>query len=102
MAGFYLSVSAKEDMLAIARYTQRQWGVAQRNDYLRMLDGAFHRLAEMPELGAQCDFIRPGYRKHPVGSHLIFYRLDAQHVLEVVRVLHQMMDVCKAHLSGEG
>jgi toxin ParE1/3/4 len=49
-------------------------------------------LAASPLLGQACDEIRPGYRKHPVGSHMLFYAIRDKAVV-VLRVLHQQMDV---------
>lgn len=41
--------------------------------------------------GVACDYIRQGYFKLTVGSHLAFFR-DAPCGIEVVRILHQSMD----------
>ncbi len=40
-----------------------------------------------------CDEVRPGYRKHAVGSHALYYQIASVDVIDVVRVLHQRMDV---------
>ncbi len=90
---FILSNRAKEDLKEIARFTQKRWGRAQRNSYLAMLDDTFHRLAENPAIGMDCSDIRPGYRKFPAGSHTIFYRNLDNAPLQIVRILHQSMDV---------
>ncbi len=37
--------------------------------------------------------IRPGYRKASAGSHTLFYRVTGEGTIDVVRVLHQRMDV---------
>jgi toxin ParE1/3/4 len=39
-----------------------------------------------------CDDVRPDYRKYPVGSHILFYRVTKAAIV-VVRILHQRMDV---------
>ncbi|MBK8591830.1 MAG: type II toxin-antitoxin system RelE/ParE family toxin [Sandaracinaceae bacterium] len=59
---------------------------------LRELDEAFHLLAATPRLGRQCDDIKQGYRRLKVRSHLIYYRLDAAHEVDIVRILHGKMD----------
>jgi toxin ParE1/3/4 len=51
MARFQLTRAAREDLKAIGRYTQRNWGRRQRDAYLTQLDRRFHALAEMPSLG---------------------------------------------------
>lgn len=35
----------------------------------------------------------PGYRKLSAGSHTLFYRVTGEGTIDVVRVLHQRMDV---------
>ena len=56
-------------------------------------------LAADPKKGRRIDDIRPGYRKQAAGSHFIFYRL-ARPGIEIVRILHQSMDV-EAHLRAD-
>lgn len=87
-----LTKSAQQDLKSIARHTHERWGVKQRNAYLREIDQAFRSLTKTPLIGRACDDIRAGYRKLPPGSHVIYYKLESDHVL-VVRVLHAMMDV---------
>lgn len=91
MARFQLTRTAREDLKAIGRYTQRNWGRRQRDAYLTQLDRRFHVLAEMPSLGRACDDIRPGYRRYAEGSHTIFYR-EVGGDIEIVRILHGRMD----------
>ncbi|WP_295438175.1 type II toxin-antitoxin system RelE/ParE family toxin [uncultured Thiodictyon sp.] len=93
MPRFVLTKAAKDDLKSIGRYTQATWGPDQRNRYLRLLDAGFHTLADNPLMGTDCGDIRPGYRKHRVGKHLVFYRQSGTDEIEIVRVLHQGMDV---------
>ena len=99
MVNFQLTELAKQDLRAIGRYTQTTWGRAQRNTYLAKIDAAFHLLSVEPQLGKSCDDLRAGYRKYPVGRHLIFYRQSADG-LEIIRILHQRMDI-EAHFDDE-
>lgn len=92
MPGFFLTKKAKDDLKAIGRYTQDTWGCEQRNLYLSLLDKAFHNLAVHPLMGRDCSAIRPGYRKHGVGKHLVFYRQIKTGEIEIVRILHERMD----------
>jgi toxin ParE1/3/4 len=93
MGKFTLTQKAKADLKSIAVYTQRTWGKEQRNTYLHQFDDAFHVLSDSPAAGSECDFIKKGYRKFPVSSHLIFYRSINQSEIEIVRILHKRMDV---------
>ncbi len=99
MAGFYLTQAAKADLKEIGRYTKREWGVAQRDKYLAMLDECFHTLAAHPFRGTDCGDIREGYRKYGAGSHVIFYRQVAAAV-EIVRILHGSMDTGRHLLNS--
>jgi toxin ParE1/3/4 len=93
MPAFSLTKRALEDLREIGRYTQVRWGRDQRRNYLSQLDRQFHALAKNPSQGRTCDEIRPAYRKFPSGRHVIFYRTLATGAIEIVRVLHQRMDV---------
>ena len=93
MSSFTLTKKAKADLKSIAIYTQRKWGKAQRKIYLRQFDDTFQMLSETPATGNKCDFIKPGYRKFTVTSHIVFYRSVSQSEIEFVRILHKRMDV---------
>ena len=93
MANFTLTEEAKNDLKNIARFTQKRWGREQRNHYLITLDDCFHHLSRNPSMGKGCDETRPGYHKFPTGSHVVYYRRKANGYIEVVRVLHESMDV---------
>jgi toxin ParE1/3/4 len=54
-------------------------------------------LAENSSQGQRCDEIRTGYRKFPSGRHVIFYRSLETGAIEIVRVLHERMDM-ETHL----
>ena len=92
MGIFTLTKKAKADLKSIATYTQRKWGKEQRKIYARQFDEAFHLLLETPAAGNKCDFIKLGYRKFPVTSHIVFYHRVSQSEIEVVRILHKRMD----------
>ncbi len=95
MPHFQLTNAAKNDLVGIAKFTQQHWGVEQRNKYLAQLDDTFHQLADNPGLGKTCDYIKHGYRKFPIASHVIYYRTHSNQI-KIVRVLHKRMDVSKS------
>jgi len=96
MNKFVLSAKAKTDLIKIAKYTQKSWGQAQRNDYLKVLDSSFQLLADDPEIGLRCDYIREGYSKYPQASHVIYYKDRKENQIMIVRILHKSMDVSRA------
>ena len=93
MPTYKVTRKAQADLIEIGRYTTKEWGVTQRNTYLKELDNCFSQIAKNPELGMACDYIANGYRKFPQGSHLIFYKQDDEDIVEIIRVLHKSMDV---------
>lgn len=95
MGSFFLTEAAKSDLKSIAAYTQRRWGKEQRRIYARQFDDAFHMLADTLEAGIACDVIKVGYRKFPLGSHVIFYRPLSETEIEIVRILHKRMDLAR-------
>lgn len=100
MPHFRLTKKAIEDFKEIGRYTQREWGRAQRNLYLSKLDACFHMIAHEPGIGKPCDDIRPGYRKYHHGRHLVFYKQGISGSVDIVRILHDQMDV-ESHLQDD-
>lgn len=99
MKPFALTHRAKADLRAIAIFTEEQWGIEQRNLYIKQFDDAFRLLSASPALGKSCDAIMPGYRKFPQGSHIVFYKNGSNSVIEIVRILHKSMDV-ENHIHG--
>ena len=96
MNNFLLSWKAKADLINTAKYTQLSWGISQRNNYLKILDGTFQLLANEPELGLNCNYIREGYSKYPQASHVIYYKEYKNNQILIVRILHKSMDVNSA------
>ena len=90
MAKFRLSRLAEADLLDIATYTLHTWGQDQAVRYVDDLEACCQKLAENPELGRACDYVRPGLRRMEHGRHVLFYRIPAKGIL-VSRILHQRM-----------
>ena len=93
MPQFRLTLAAKNDLKQIATYTKDKWGIEQRNTYLRQMDERFHKIALNPTTGKPCDYIKPGYRKSSVGSHIIFYTTEPSDLINIIRILHKNSDV---------
>lgn len=91
-ARYLLSPAARADLEQIWDYAEERWGVDQAEEYVRELRYVIERVAANPRIGRTCDDTRHGYRKVSASSHMLFYRLTAEGVVDVVRVLHQRMD----------
>jgi toxin ParE1/3/4 len=88
-----LSAAARVDLEQIWDYTCARWDGNQAEKYLREIQRAIDRIADNPMIGRACDEVRSGYRKHAVGSHTLYYRIASADLIDVVRILHQRMDV---------
>ena len=93
MNRYLLSPAAQIDLEQIWDYTCHRWDVEQADEYLRELQRAIELAAVNPQIGRTCDEIRPGYRNLAAGSHTLYYRVTPDGIIDVVRVLHQRMDV---------
>ncbi len=91
MSRYVLSPRAQADLDGIWEYTADTWSVDQAERYVRLIADGISTVAAKPARGRPCDHIREGYRKYPVGSHVLFYRLSGDGI-NVVRILHQQMD----------
>ena len=82
---------AEDDLENIWLYTFKNWSLEQADLYVRDIIANLEDLAAGRKAGHAVD-IRDGYFRHAVGAHFIFYRVTGS-VLDIVRVLHQRMDV---------
>ena len=88
-----LSAAARRDLSEIWSFSAKQWDRKQADRYLRLLAESFDGLARGTVKGRACDEIRAGYFRLTVSAHRIFYRLDADDGIQIVRILHHRMDV---------
>jgi toxin ParE1/3/4 len=109
MAQFRLSKSARADLTAILATTLSRWGDEGRARYAKLLSRAMEELAVRPagpltrartELAAG---IRSFHVKHTRANpgiknppHLLLYQVRKGRPLEIVRVLHERMDLTAA------
>jgi toxin ParE1/3/4 len=82
-----LRPAADADLSDIWQRSAERWGVGQAERYIDGLFAVFDLLAEYPELARERPDFVPPVRVHPVGSHLVIYRVEDLTV-EIIRVLH--------------
>ena len=93
MTGYILSPAARADLDSIWEYTAETWGLDQAERYIFDIRTACEALASGRKKGRSAEDIRTGYRKLAVGSHLLFFRVTGEGVIDVIRILHQRMDL---------
>ena len=97
MAKFYLTNKAVEDLGEIWNYTVETWTENQAAIYYSLLIDACQELANKPNQGKSCEVLEKNVLGFKTGQHLIFYKIITEKEIEVVRILHGMMDL-KNHL----
>lgn len=97
MAKFYLTNKAVEDLSNIWNYTIETWSENQAEIYYSLLIDSCQEIANKPNLGKSYEVIEKNIWGFKTGQHVIFYQILSKHEIEIVRILHGMMDM-KNHL----
>ena len=97
MAKFYLTYKAVEDLGDIWNYTIETWSESQAEIYYSLLIDSCQELANKPNQGKSYEVVERNILGFKIGQHVIFYRIVSEKEIEVVRILHGMMDM-KNHL----
>jgi len=103
-----LSVAAEQDLVVLLRWTAEVFGVRQAQVYRDTVIAALAALGDGPDVpGSRArDEILPGLRTLHVarsgrrGRHFVLYRLSDADSIEVVRILHDAMDLAR-HVPAE-
>ena len=90
---YRISKQALEDIDKIWLYTLENWSLGQANHYYRLIYQEIAFIADDFESGKDIGKIKQGYKQTKVKSHLIIYKKAEDDKIEIVRVLHQMMDI---------
>ena len=90
---FELSEKANEDLENIWLYTYENWSQEQADRYYNLILNEIEYIAKHFESGKSMEHIRKGYRSTKVKSHLVFYRKSKRDTVEIIRILHQRMDI---------
>ena len=93
MLKYRLTVEAVKDLECIWAYTYEKWSVEQVDRYYNLIIDEIEHIASNPLSGRSKDHIRKGYCASKVKSHLVFYKLGVDMTVEIIRILHQRMDV---------
>ncbi|CRM24561.1 Plasmid stabilisation system protein [Pseudomonas sp. 24 E 13] len=118
MPHYRISDAARGDIVDILRHSQMQFGESARKRYQTLILTTLQTLAKTPHHVASRarDEIAPGLRSYHLSHsrqhanprhatvknprHIVFYRLAHDKAVEVVRCLHDAMDV-QLHLPDE-
>ena len=90
---YKISKKANTDINNIWIYTAENWSVEQADRYYNLILDEIEYIDSHFEAGRILEHLKPGYRSTKVKSHIIFYQCKKDNVIEIVRVLHQSMDI---------
>jgi len=90
---YRISKKANQDLNSIWLYTLNKWSKDQADRYYNLIMDEVEFLAQNLYSGKSKDYIKEGYRSSTIKSHIIFYKISEDGILEVIRILHQKMDL---------
>jgi toxin ParE1/3/4 len=92
---YRISKQAIVDLNDIWVYTFRKWSKEQADRYYDLIIEEIEFIANNYLIGKSAEQTRKNYGVTKIKAHLIFYRKVENDSVEIVRILHQRMDVKK-------
>ena len=92
---YRISQQAIDDLDKIWLYTFNKWSKEQADRYFDLIIAEIEFIADNYLIGKSVEETRQNYRVTKIKSHLIFYRKVENEIVEIVRILHQRMDIKK-------
>lgn len=93
MAKFRFTNKAVEDLTGIWEYSVNAWSENQAEKYYRQLLAFCKEAAANPRLGRQYSKVADNVFGLKTNHHIIFYRIVSETEIEIVRILHERMDL---------
>ena len=92
---YRISQQAIEDLDKIWMYILNKWSKKQVDRYYDVIMTEIDFISDNYQVGKSAEQTRKNYRVTKIKSHLIFYRKVENEIVEIVRILHQRMDIKK-------
>ncbi len=93
MAQYIISEKALDDLNKIWIYTAENWSVEQANRYYNLIMDEIEFALEHFDTLKDFGTVRKDYRYSKVKSHLVFCKRAENTEMEVIRILHERMDL---------
>lgn len=100
MVSYKFTKKAVEDLSNIWNYTVSKWSEKQVDIYYEMLIATCEEAAKKADLGRDYSNITVFLLGIKSGRHIIFYQKVAEGQIEIIRILHEQMDL-KYRLKGK-
>lgn len=95
MARVIFRQKAIDDLNTIWEYTFETWSEKQADKYYASIKFACNGINENPDVGKEYDEISRNLLGLKSGKHIIFYRVLSNEHIEILRILHERMDLKK-------
>jgi toxin ParE1/3/4 len=93
MAKVILRQEAIDDLNEIWNYTFEEWSEKQADNYYTTLEFTCQQIGVNPALGKEYEGIDNNLRGLRTGRHIIFYKIINNQEIEIIRILHERMDL---------
>ncbi len=93
MAKYKLTNKAVDDLTHIWNYTIDRWSENQADKYYQLLLDNFNDVANNPDLGKNYSGVIENLLGFRAGRHIIFYRKIEEDEIEIIRILHEQLDL---------
>jgi toxin ParE1/3/4 len=93
MKKYRISEKAVSDLEKIWLYTFNKWSREQADKYYNIIINEIEFIVNNYDFCRNMDYVRPEYRMSKVKSHLIFFKKSTDNIIEIIRILHQNMDI---------
>ncbi len=93
MAKITLRQKAIDDLSNIWEYTAETWSEKQADKYHTMIKVACENIANDIVVGRIYHNISSNLLGYKIGKHIIFYQYFSKDEIEVIRILHERMDI---------
>ncbi len=93
MAKVVLRQEAIDDLNDIWDYTFEKWSEKQADKYYATIKLACNGIGKNPDVGKEYYGISKSLLGLKSGKHIIFYQLLSDDKIEVIRILHERMDL---------
>lgn len=93
MAKIIFRKEAIDDLTDIWDYTFEKWSENQADKQYATIKFACKEIGENPDLGKEYNALSKSLFGLKSGKHLLFYHLISDNEIEVIRILHERMDL---------
>ncbi len=93
MAKVILRKEAIDDLNDIWIYTFEEWSEKQADKYYATLKFTSSQIGKNPQLGKEYEGVGRNLLGLRAGKHIVFYKISNEDEIEVIRILHERMDL---------